>query len=150
MGDLRDSPGAPDAGIRRPAPQPRPEPVRPFRYPLWIVLFAAAVLAAAGYAALSLPVYVPAARAFKEAKRLDASGDHAGAEGLFRTVLAVAPQSKNARIAMAKALFADGDPTHAQEAMQLLVGIEIDKSDWQELKAVMPPEYQAQFHTKKS
>jgi hypothetical protein len=147
MTDLRD---LPDLRVRPLAPPTPPQPLRPFRYPIWVILSAVAVIAAAAYSAMSLPIYFPAARNLAEAKRSDARGDHVGAVALYRAVLAVSPQSEKARIGLAKALFETGGTQNDAEAFSLLVGVKLDKSDWEELKAVMPPEYQARFQETKS
>lgn len=110
----------------------------PHRYPAWVVLYAVMVLAVCGYASVSLPGYVATARNFAQAKAIDGLGHHAAAQPLFREVLAKSPTSRTARLALAKSLFADRDTAHDAEALKLLVGIKLSKSEWDDLEPYIP------------
>lgn len=130
---------------RRPA-----SPLKPYRYPFWITAFTLVVVGTCGYASLSLPENFTTARMFADAKHLDASGRHADAEPGLRAVLQRSPGSRKAKLALAKAVFADDDPGNDIEAMRLLVGLKLTKSEWESIRLYMPESYRKMFVEEKA
>lgn len=129
---------------------PAASPLKPHHYPLWIIGFALVIVGACGYASLSLPAYFTTARMFAAAKHLDAAGRHAEAEPGLRAVLQRSPGSRKARLALAKALFSDDDPGNDVEALQLLAGLKLTKSEWDEISPFMPETYRRMFVQEKA
>lgn len=127
-----------------------PQRLKPYRYPIWVILCATAVIGVGGYASISLPAYLTTARIFAQAKTLERQGNHTASEPLFRQVLARSPNSRSARLALAKALFADGGDVNGIEAMRLLEGIKLSKSEWEELQPYMPEKYRQLFTEEKN
>lgn len=116
-----------------------------FNYPWWVILLGLAVLVAFGYSLLSLPHNIVLARELAAAGRLDTAHDYAGAEAHYAVLLADMPESKAARIGMAHAQFADADAANDLQALTLLTDLKLDRSEWEDLEAVMPEAYRAQF-----
>ena len=122
-----------------------PPVIRPHSYPFWVIAFALLVVGATAYSSFSIPSYYRAAKDAADASHAYAAGNIARAESLDREALAIAPSSKKVRITLAKAMFADHDPKNDRDALGLLVGLDIDETEWNDLSTVMPAEYQALF-----
>jgi hypothetical protein len=122
--------------------------LKPFQYPLWVQFFCAAIFLAAIMSVVSFPKYLPAAVALKQASGASERGDLGGAVRFYQTVLTADSSSREAKLGLAMVLFRQG-PLHEEEALALLDGLRIDKTEWNELTKVMPKKYQSQFETVK-
>src|SRR5262249_9459851 len=98
--------------------------------------------------AFRLPLYYRAATLLKQAETLSESGEDQTAIGFFQKVLELTPTAKRARMGIALAYFRSTDEDDHKRGLLALQGLKIAKDDWQELVAVMPPEYQ-HFFTRK-
>src|SRR3989338_4908382 len=81
----------------------------PHKYPLGIKIFALAIILAVSYSLFLLPKYFSAAQKFRQAEasyqETFYSGDNTRAIDLYIEVLKAVPDSKNARIGAAEAIF---------------------------------------------
>jgi alkylhydroperoxidase family enzyme len=143
QGDVRDD-GKLDA--TPPPPPAPPVPLPRHRYPAVFLVAAAAVVAAAVFSAVhELPGLVRATddvragRAALDARQVDV------AVARFTAAHADDPSSKKAVLGYAEALFVDTSHADDRDALDALVGVSLSKSDWSELTAYMPSEYQSFF-----
>ena len=72
-------------------------------------------------------------------------GDDNQSLELLSQILEVVPTSKKARIGAAEAIFSNSDKTDDKIGLTLLQGTTLDKYAWEEIKKVMPTEYQQYF-----
>jgi TIR domain len=124
--------------------------LRPYQYPFW-VLFVCALVWLAVFASLSwVPVQVHALASLWKAEAAASKGDQLTAMFQLRRALKEVPSSRTTRIKLAKALFSISPEEASEEAMTLLEGMRLNKSEWSELITVMPAKYREQFHEVKS
>src|SRR5215468_8880236 len=76
-------------------------PLRPHRYPAWLVASGIAIVAATVYSLVLLPSYLHAFCSVRRAEAAQARGDRALAERSFLEALHFVPSSKEARIGLA-------------------------------------------------
>jgi hypothetical protein len=122
--------------------------LKPFQYPLWVQFFCAAIVLAAVMSVVSFPKYLPAAVALKNASDASERDDLGSAVRFYQKVLAIDSSSEEAKLGLAMVLFRQG-PSHDGEALDLLRGLQLNKSQRKELMRVMPTKYQSQFHSVK-
>jgi TIR domain len=123
--------------------------LRPHQYPIW-VLFICALIALAVFASLTwVPTQVRALASLWKAEAAQSKGDNLMAISQFRSVLSQFPTSRDAKINLATALFSSKSDKAAQEAMNLLLDMKLYNFEWDQLKKVMPAEYQALFEDEK-
>jgi hypothetical protein len=122
--------------------------LKPFQYPLWVQFFCAAIFLAAIMSVVTFPTYLPAAVALKHASDASERGDLGSAVRFYQTVLTADSSSREAKLGLAMVLFKQG-PLHDREALNLLGGLRIYKTEWKELTKVMPAKYQSQFESVK-
>ena len=142
MGMTSSASAAPNA-----APPARLEPLPRHRYPAWLVVAGAAIIAATIYSAILVPSYLNAFRAIRSAEAAQARGDRALAESKLLEALRIAPTSKSARIELATLLLGDPAADVQQRGLSYLVGLKLDRGEWQRIEAVMPSEYRDLFQT---
>jgi hypothetical protein len=112
----------------------RSAPMRRFQYPIWVLFFSGVLGASAVISASSAPTYLQAWAHLSAGHRAVAAKDLDGAISQFKEVLELAPSSKDAKLAMAKALFLKG-PRFDQEACSYLRAISnISTRDWADMK----------------
>jgi hypothetical protein len=130
------------------APPVRPIPLKPHRYPLWLLAFTTLVIGAVAYSATLIPPYF---EAFVSLRRAEASSatDHAAAEAELLDVLRLFPSSKSARIDLAALLLADPSETQQRRGLDYLAGIKLDKYEWQRISAVLPEKFRGAFSSVK-
>lgn len=117
----------------------------PHKYPLWVKLFAGAIVLATLYSLVLLPEYLVAAKKMHAAKEAYAMRDYSEAISLYGYVLETVPSSKAARIGAAEAIFANGDVSDDEIGLGLLSDITLGESEWSRITQVMPAEYQQYF-----
>ena len=118
--------------------------LRPHQYPIW-VLFVCALIALAVFASLTwVPTQVRALANLRRAEAAQSKGDNLTAISQFRAALSQVATSRDAKIGLATALFASNSKEAAMEAMNVLPET-LDQSEMDQLKKVMPAEYQALF-----
>lgn len=97
---------------------------------------------------IRLPPFYPAAILLKQAETLSENGQDQKAIAFFQKTLEITPTAKRARVGIALAYFRSADEDDHKRGLLALEGLTIGKDDWQQLVAVMPPEYQ-HFFTRK-
>ena len=122
-----------------------PPPLHTWDYPLWVKLAGGAIVLLVGYALLTLPGNIAAARKLHQAEGLEHAGKFAQAETEYAAVLEKMPTSRKGRIALAHAIFSDGDPKNDPAGLRAVEGMNLDNGEWAHLSAVMPSEYQTLF-----
>lgn len=123
-------------------------PLKPHSYPVPILLFTGLVMVIFVYSTLFLvPRYRETYHHLAQAdKALGAQAwDSASAE--YKQVLSDLPGSKYAKFGLAKSLFANSNKEDDIDALVVLEGLEIDKTDWSSLQKYMPEEYKVLFST---
>ncbi len=123
--------------------------IAPHNYPLWIMLFAAAIICMLFYSALSFPRYYTAMSELKSAEHFYKLKNYSEAIRRYRNVLDIVPTSDNARIGAAEAIFANSDKSDDGEGLALLQNIKLNKSRFARISKVMPSEYQQYFKNSK-
>jgi hypothetical protein len=119
--------------------------IPPHKYPIWIILFAVAILFTCLYSCLFLPVYYTAATDLVRANKLYHAGHNIESIGFYQKVIDAVPTSEEAKIGMAVALFLNHNQRDDQTALTLLEGYTFDKTQWARIKTIMPYEYQKLF-----
>jgi tetratricopeptide (TPR) repeat protein len=122
-----------------------PQPLAPHRYPAWVLLFFAAILAVAVYSLTLLPKYLEAAGDLKAAALAYRTGDFKKSIASYNRALELEPTSKSAIIGEAEALFANGDSSDDEQGLNLLQDIKLDSSEWTRIAAVLPPGFEQYF-----
>lgn len=117
----------------------------PHKYPLWVKLFAGAIVVATIYSLILLPEYLVAAKKMRAAENAYVVRDYSEAISLYGYVLETVPSSKTARIGAAEAIFANGDVSDDEIGLGLLSDITLGESEWSRIIKVMPVEYQQYF-----
>ncbi len=120
-------------------------PLIPHKYPLWVKLFSLLLLFSFLYSLYLLPEYFGPSKKFKQGTIAYQNHSYVEAIRLFGYVLETVPSSKKAKIAIAKAYFANGDPNDDEKGLVFLQGISLDKDSWGDLVKVMPVEYYQYF-----
>ncbi|MBS1955993.1 MAG: hypothetical protein JST89_17540 [Cyanobacteria bacterium SZAS-4] len=128
-----------------PASNPFAEPSTFSSYPLWIKGFGALIVAAVIASLITSFPYLVAKRQLTIAGRAAYKEDYKTAETVFSEILKNHPQSMEARLGYAKALFAQHTSDADAKALKALEGCRIDEIDWADLEKVMPEEYQERF-----
>lgn len=123
--------------------------LRPYQYPLWVLFICGFIILSASLSLNLAPVEVNALSNLWKAKDAATKGDRSTGISAFRSVLADVPTSRDAKIGLASLLFADKSRNDSEEAMNLLYGIELSAVEWDDLKKVVPREYQQLFVEKK-
>lgn len=114
-------------------------------YPLWIKGFGALIIAAVIASVITSFPYLVARRQLLTASRAAYKEDYKTAETVFSEIMKSHPQSMEARLGYAEALFAQHTDDANAKALKALEGCRIDEIDWVELEKVMPEEYQERF-----
>ena len=122
-----------------------PLPLKPHRYPVWLVAFTALVLGAVVYSATLIGPYLEAFVALYRAKAAVAAGDRVVAEAQLLDVLRLFPSSKSARIEIAVLLLADPWEPQQRRGLDYLNGIMLGKYEWQRVSAVLPDKFRGAF-----
>jgi len=122
-----------------------PAPLKPHRYPAWLVAFTALILGVVVYSATLIPPYLNAFVALRRAEAAVAAGDRATAEARLLDVLRVFPSSKAARIEMAVLLLADPSEARQRRGLDYLGGITLGRYEWQRVSAVLPENFRGAF-----
>lgn len=122
------------------------EPLKPHKYPVCVILFVIAIIACTVYAMMLLPKYMEASKNLVLGMKAYREKDYQKSISLIEATLQSVPSSKEAKIAIAKTYF--GTKNDAQKGLFYLNGITLNKSEWEEIKAVMPIEYQKYFRPK--
>ncbi|HMA74766.1 MAG TPA: hypothetical protein VKP67_25230 [Xanthobacteraceae bacterium] len=122
-----------------------PVPLRPHRYPAWLVFFTALLLGAILYSATLIPPYLDAFVALHRAKAAVAAGDRAASEARLLDVLHAFPSSKPARIEIAVLLLANPAEAQQRRGLGYLEGIKLGKYEWQRVSAVLPEKFRNAF-----
>lgn len=122
-----------------------PPPLGTWDYPLWVKIAGGAIVLLFGYALLSLPGNIAAARKLHRAEELEHAGKFTLAEAEYGALLERMPTSRKGRIALAHAIFTDGDPKNDPQGLRAVQGMNLDNGEWSHLSSVMPSEYQALF-----
>jgi hypothetical protein len=126
-----------------------PVPLKPHRYPLWLVGVAAIVVGAVIYSATLAPPYIHAQLTMWRADAALAKGDRPTAEADYRDVLRIFPTSRSVRLEMAILLLADRDVERQNEGLTYLEDMKLGKSEWARVSAVLPERFRGLFHTVK-
>jgi hypothetical protein len=124
-------------------------PLKPHRYPLWLVAVALVVTGALVYSAILVPPYLGAYLTMRHAEGALAKGDRGAAQALFLDVLQAFPSSKSAHIEIAILLLADPAEAQQQRGLDYLNGINLDKYEWRRVSAVLPERFRNRFETVK-
>ncbi|MBV9391985.1 MAG: TIR domain-containing protein [Verrucomicrobia bacterium] len=119
-------------------------PLKPFQYPLWVLFFCSAIIMSAAMSVIFFPRYLPAATALRAAYNSYQRGDIDNAIDFYQRVLLVDESSKDAKLGLAMALFKKG-PDYDQQALDALSGLTLNKTEWEHLLLVMPPQYRSRF-----
>ena len=126
-------------------PVEAPTALAKHRYPLPIVLAAVITLVAAAYSFARAPALIDAGHEMRAGQSALARGDYGTAVDQLRAADAKAPTSQDITVSLAEAEFADNDPA---DAMRLLRGVKLNRSEWTTLQRYMPAQYQQYFvHT---
>ncbi len=120
-------------------------PLKPHRYPLWLIGFAVLVVGAVAYSAIRIPPYLNAFIALRRAEAAAATGHRTEAEADLRDVLRLVPSSKAARIEIAVLLFTDPAPAQQQRGLEYLEGITLDGPQWSRVSAALPENLRGAF-----
>jgi hypothetical protein len=120
-------------------------PLKPHRYPAWLVVFTVLILGAVGFSATLIPPYLEAFVGLRRAEAMIAAGDRAAAEARLLDALRVLPSSKAARIQMAVLLFADPSEARQQRGLDYLRGFTLDKYEWRRVSAALPEKFRSAF-----
>lgn len=121
--------------------------LRPHKYPLWIKIFAIILLAIFIYTAPMLPRYIISVKKLKLGIEAYNNKQYSTSIMYFNEILKSFPTSKIAKIAVAKAYFANSNKEDDLVGLGGLSDIELSKDEWQDLSSVMPNEYQEFFKT---
>lgn len=116
------------------------------KYPAWIKLFTGALLLLVIYSLILLPKYFVASKKFKLGVDAFYSRDYSSSIRNLEYAIETVPTSKKAKIAIAKAYFANGDQQDDEKGLDYLQGVTLDKETWADLTTVMPVEYQKYFN----
>jgi hypothetical protein len=116
--------------------------MRPHQYPIWVLVLGGLVLLSALASVSWVPKYARAVATLWQADAAYQRGDSSGSARQYAQVLDQVPTSKDAKIGLALSLFSLGSPDGAKQAMDVLAGITISRSDRDRLRSVMPREYQ--------
>lgn len=127
-----------------------PKPLTPYSFPWWIVLSFVILLFGVYQAIALMPKYLAAAKHLKEGKEAYNKHDYSTAISQFQRTLEIAPSSTRAKLEIAKAYFSNNDKMDDELAFKYLEGVNLYKSDYEELKKVMPKEYEEYFSTVKT
>jgi tetratricopeptide (TPR) repeat protein len=114
----------------------------PHKYPTWLIFFGFVLIILFYYSLFLLPQYIDATEKYQLGVECYTKKEYNGAIRNFEDALEIAPSSKTIKIAMAKAYFKSGNRDNCFKAIAYLKHIKIDNSEWSDLIAVMPVEYQ--------
>jgi hypothetical protein len=124
--------------------------LKPHNYPLWVLLFCAAILMSAFLSVSTVPGYMETVGKLKYAKAAYGKQDYPRAITLAEDVLKSAPTSREAKLTLAKSCFQLGDPHHLRKGLNALQGaLPISNLEWLEIEPLLPPAYRALFEQKK-
>src|SRR5262249_14730303 len=115
-------------------------PLRPHRYPAWLVASGIAIVAATVYSLVLLPSYLHAFCSVRRAEAAQARGDRALAGCSFLEALHFVPSSKEARIGLAILLFQDPAEAAERRGLAYLDGVSVDNDEWNRIAAAVPKE----------
>ena len=118
------------------------------RYPIYIVGGAILLLGCVGYAITLLPSYFIAAKNLRLGVAEYNRRNYAGAIQHIELVLEDAPTSETAKIAIAKAYFANSDTEDDVVGLNYLQGLDLNEREWADINSIMPIEYQKYFSNK--
>lgn len=119
--------------------------LNPHEYPIWIKAFAGFVVVVLIYSLAMVPSSLVAARELKQAQKLFEEGKAKEAVEKYEVVRKKVPGSSDARLGEAEALFTLNNRNADEKALDLLVGLTLDKYDIKRLEKVMPKQYWALF-----
>jgi hypothetical protein len=122
-------------------------PLKPHRYPAWLIGSVALIICAVIYSAILIPPYLGAFKALRHGEAAAAAGARAEAEASLGDALRLVPSSKAARIEIAVLLFADPSPARQDRALEYLEGVELDRYQWSRISAVLPERFRTVFTT---
>jgi hypothetical protein len=122
-----------------------PIPLKPHRYPAWLLAFTALVIGAFVYSATLITPYVKAFVALRRAEAAISARDRTVAEARLLDVLRLFPSSKSARVGIAVLLVADPSETQQRRGLDYLDGIKLNKYEWQRVSAVLPEKFRDAF-----
>lgn len=118
----------------------------PHKYPAWIKLFTGALLLSVIYSLILLPEYFVASKKFKLGVEAYSNRNYSSSIQNLEYAIETVPTSKKAKIAIAKAYFANGNQQDDEKGLEYLQGVTLDKETWADLTTVMPVEYQKYFN----
>jgi hypothetical protein len=113
-------------------------PLRPHRYPAWLVASGIAIAIATAYSVVLLPSYLHAFYAVRRAEAAQAQGDRALAERSLLEALRFVPSSKETRIELAIVLFQDPSEEVQRRGLDYLYGLTVDNQEWKSITAAVP------------
>jgi hypothetical protein len=122
-------------------------PLKPHRYPIWLLGFTALVVAAVVYSTTLITPYIEAMAALTHGHRAVGAKDRTAAEAYYLDVLRLVPSSKAARLELAILLLAEPSEARQRRGLDYLAGIKLDKHDWQRVGAVLPDKFRGAFTT---
>jgi hypothetical protein len=123
--------------------------LRPYQFPLWVLFICGFIMLSASLSLNLAPIQVRALSNLWKAEDAARKGDNSSAISAFRDVLADIPTSRESKIGLAKRLFVNNSQPDSEEALGLLSGIKLSIGEWDDLKKVIPKQYQELFVDKK-
>ena len=98
------------------------------------------------YSLILLPEYFVASKKFKLGVEAYSNRNYSSSIQNLEYAIETVPTSKKAKIAIAKAYFANGNQQDDEKGLEYLQGVTLDKDTWADLTTVMPVEYQKYFN----
>ena len=131
-----------------PTPVPPTAPdlrLEPHNYPTYIKLFAFTTIGIFVYAMTLLPSYFSSAVDMKNVEEYFNNKNYTEAITSLQKILKITPDSKKAKLLIAKAYFSDENKENDVEGLEVLESVSLNDREWQDLNTVMPAEYQQYF-----
>lgn len=121
--------------------------IPPHKYPAGIIVCAALLLVSIVYSLKFFPAYFVATKRYSSGIAAYNKKNYPESIEHLKSVLEIAPTSRKAKIAIAKSFFAIGTKEIQEIGLDYLEGLRLNKEEWNDIKSVMPTEYESFFKT---